>query len=96
MEFPLPAVLTVDKGLNEPRYPSLPGIMKARRKEIKTVTAEHLGLAAADVGMAAARATLVRLSPPPARKAGRIVEGDAAQAVSAIISFLKDEAKVLS
>jgi len=96
LAVPFPAVLTVERSLNEPRYPSLPGIMKARRKEIKTVTLEHLGLDAADVGMAAARATLVRLSPPPARKAGRIVEGDAAQAVSAIISFLKDEAKVLS
>ena len=95
LAVPFPAVLTVERSLNEPRYPSLPGIMKARRKEIKTVTAEHLGLAA-DVGMAAARATLVRLSPPPARRAGRIVEGDADQAVAAIISFLKDEAKVLS
>src|SRR3989449_7664024 len=92
---PFPAVLTVERSLNEPRYPSLPGIMKARRKEIKTVTAEHLGLAA-DVGMAAARATLVRLAPPPARKAGRIRGGRADPAGAAIISFLKDEAKVLS
>lgn len=95
LTVPFPAVLTVERSLNEPRYPSLPGIMKARRKEIRTVTLLNLGLAAVDVGAAAARATLVRLSPPPARKAGRIVEGDAAQAVATILSFLKDEAKVL-
>src|SRR5438445_6897634 len=85
LAVPFPAVLTVERSLNEPRYPSLPGIMKARRKEIKTVTLDHLGLAAATVGMAAARARLVRLSPPPARKAGRIVESYAGQAVAAII-----------
>ena len=92
---PFPALLTVERSLNEPRYPSLPGIMKAKRKEIKILTLESLGLTAAEVGVAAARTALVRLSPPPARKAGRIVEGDTEQAVAAILAFLKDEAKVL-
>jgi len=92
---PFPALLTVERSLNEPRYPSLPGIMKAKRKEIKILTLENLGLTAAEVGVAAARTALVRLSPPPARKAGRIVEGDTEQAVAAILAFLKDEAKVL-
>lgn len=95
LAVPFPAVLTVERSLNEPRYPSLPGIMKARRKEIKTLTLEQLGPAAAEVGAEAARATLVRLAAPPARKAGRIVESDAEQAVAAIVAFLRDEAKVL-
>jgi len=95
LAVPFPAVLTVERSLNEPRYPSLPGIMKAKRKEIKTLTLQDLGLAAGEVGAAAARTVLVRLSPPPARQAGRIVEGDAEQAVAAILAFLRDEAKVL-
>lgn len=95
LAVPFPAVLTVERSLNEPRYPSLPGIMKAKRKEIKTLALRELGLSEAEVGATAARMTLVSLSSPPKRKAGRIVEGNAAQAVGAIVTFLRDEAKVL-
>ncbi len=95
LAVPFPAVLTVERSLNEPRYPSLPGIMKAKRKEIKTLALQELGLSGAEVGAPAARMTLTHLSSPPKRTAGRIVEGDAAQAVGAIVAFLRDEAKVL-
>lgn len=95
LQVPFPAVLTVERSLNEPRYPSLPGIMKAKRKEIKTLTLETLNLNAAEVGAAAARTVLAGLAAPPKRTAGRMIEGDADQAVAAIVAFLKDEAKVL-
>lgn len=95
LEVSLPAVLTVERSLNEPRYPSLPGIMKAKRKEIKMMTLAHLGLDPTAVGQPAARTRLVKLVPPPKRKAGRVVEGDTDQAVSQIVAFLRDEAKVL-
>jgi len=95
LEVPFPAVLTVERSLNEPRYPSLPGIMKAKRKEIKTLTLEAVGLSGSDVGAAAARTVLTALAAPPKRTAGRVVEGDADQAVAAIVAFLRDEAKVL-
>jgi electron transfer flavoprotein beta subunit len=95
LDVPLPAVLTVERSLNEPRYPSLPGIMKAKRKEIGVRTLQDLGLDAGSVGAAAARTGLVRLDPPPKRQAGRSVDGDAAEAVAAIVGFLKNEAKVL-
>ncbi len=94
LQVPFPAVLTVERSLNEPRYPSLPGIMKAKRKEIKTLTLEALKLNAAEVGAAAGTA-LVNLAAPPQRTAGRMVEGDADQATAAIVAFLRDEAKVL-
>lgn len=95
LQVPFPAVLTVERSLNEPRYPSLPGIMKAKRKEIKTLTLEALKLTAAEVGAAAAGTVLASLAAPPKRAAGRMVEGDADQAVAAIVAFLRDEAKVL-
>src|SRR5437870_8217469 len=63
VEFPLPAVLTTDKGLNEPRYPALKGIMAAKKKplEIKTVSLGSGGL------------DILALTPPPERKEGKIV-----------------------
>jgi electron transfer flavoprotein beta subunit len=84
VEFPLPAVLTVDKGLNEPRYPALKGIMAAKKKplEVKPVQA---GAGAIEVAA---------LTPPPERKEGRIV-GEGAGAVPELIRVLREEAKVL-
>lgn len=95
LQVPFPAVLTVERSLNEPRYPSLPGIMKAKRKEIKTLTLEGLRLTTAEVGPAAARTVLAGLAAPPKRAAGRMVEGDPDEAVAAIVAFLKNEAKIL-
>jgi len=84
VEFPLPAVLTTDKGLNEPRYPALRGIMLAKKKplDVKDVALETGGL------------DVLSLSYPPERKAGRIV-GEGAAAVPALVDALKNEAKVL-
>ena len=84
VEFPLPAVLTADKGLNEPRYPALKGIMAAKKKplEVKPV---QVGSGTLDVAA---------LTPPPERKEGRIV-GEGAGAVPELIRVLREEAKVL-
>jgi len=84
VEFPLPAVLTADKGLNEPRYPALKGIMAAKKKplEVKPV---QVGGGSFDV---------VALTPPPERKEGRIV-GEGVGAVPELIRVLREEAKVL-
>lgn len=95
LEVQLPAVLTVERNLNEPRYPSLPGIMKAKRKEIKSLTLSALGLDPGHLTQTSRRARLVKLEAPPKRKGGRIVEGDAEASVTALVAFLKDEAKVL-
>ena len=84
VEFPLPAVVTADKGLNEPRYPALKGIMAAKKKplEVKPVQA---GPGALEV---------VALRPPAERKEGKIV-GEGAAAVGELVRLLREEAKVL-
>ena len=85
VEGSLPAVITAQKGLNEPRYASLKGIMAAKKKTIDEV--EAAGTAAAS--------TWSSLELPPARPEGRKVEGDAAAAARTLLGLLKDEAKVL-
>ncbi len=84
VEFDLPGVITADKGLNEPRYPALRGIMLAKKKplEVKDASLEADGL------------EVVGLAPPPERKEGRIV-GEGVAAVPALVDALRNEAKVL-
>lgn len=84
VEFPLPAVVTADKGLNEPRYPALKGIMAAKKKplEVKPVTLGAGGI------------ELLGMTPPAERKEGKIV-GEGAAAVPALLTLLREEAKVL-
>jgi electron transfer flavoprotein beta subunit len=82
--IPLPAVVTADLRLNEPRYASLPGIMKARKKELKELTIGDLGV---DV---APKVKVVKLEAPPKRSAGRKVES-----VQELVKLLHDEAKAI-
>jgi electron transfer flavoprotein beta subunit len=84
LEIPLPAVVTVDLRLNTPRYASLPGIMKARKKEMKEVPVASLGI---DV---APRLKVLKLEPPPKRQAGRKVGS-----VQELVQVLHNEAKVI-
>ena len=85
VEFLLPAVLTADKGLNDPRYPALKGIMAAKKKplEVKPVQFGTGG-----------SIEIVALTPPPQRKDGKIV-GEGAGAVPELVRLLREEAKVL-
>jgi electron transfer flavoprotein beta subunit len=80
----LPAIVTADLRLNEPRYASLPGIMKARKKELKEIPVADLGI---DV---APRVKIVKLENPEKRAAGRKVES-----VQELLKVLHDEAKVI-
>ncbi len=84
VEFPLPAVLTADKGLNEPRYPALKGIMAAKKKPLEVKP----------VQLAAGAIEVVALAPPPERKEGKIV-GEGPAAVVELVRLLREEAKVL-
>jgi len=95
LEVELPAVLTAEKGLNEPRYTSLPGIMKAKKKPIEELTAAGLGLDPAAVGEGAARLTVTALEPPPMRAEGKKLTGDAREAVTAVLRSLREERKLL-
>ncbi|MCS7236228.1 MAG: electron transfer flavoprotein subunit beta/FixA family protein [Armatimonadota bacterium] len=96
LRVPLPAVFTVERTINEPRYPTLPGIMKAKRKEIRTLSLQDLGLDPAQVGAAAARVRYARFDPPPRREAGRVVTPESPEEGARLIAqFLQDTAKVL-
>jgi electron transfer flavoprotein beta subunit len=84
LELPIPAVVTVDLRLNTPRYASLPGIMKARKKELKEIPVADLGV---DV---APKLKVLKLDPPPKRQAGRKVGS-----VQELVQVLHNEAKVI-
>jgi len=90
----LPAVITCTKGLNEPRYASLPGLMKAKRKEITRLGAADLGLPADQVGRQGSRTRRLDLSYPPVHSAGKVVGTDAG-ACGELVRLLREEAKVL-
>ncbi len=91
-ETSLPAIITAQQGLNEPRYPSLKGIMGAKKKPIKDIKAADLGLAPASL---APKVETVKLDPPPARPPGKIIPGDPATAAKELVRLLHEEAKVI-
>jgi len=95
VEFPLPAVVTAQKGLNEPRYPSFRGIRQARSKPFNEWTLADVGLDAGDVGAAGSRLEVVDILPPPERAPGRIVPGEPAEAAKEVVRLLRVEAKVI-
>lgn len=96
IEATLPALITAQKGLNEPRYASLPGIMKAKKKPLEEKTLADLGLANAEFGEGARKLKILELTPPPERAEGKIIEGETAQEKAAeLAKLLHDEAKVL-
>ena len=84
IEIELPAIITTDLRLNEPRYISLPGLMKARRKPIEVLTCEQLGVYVQPV------TTVISTARPPKRVAGTRVES-----VEELVTKLKQEAKVI-
>jgi electron transfer flavoprotein beta subunit len=95
VDVTLPAVLTANKGLNDPRYPKLPGIMKAKKIPIEEATSTSLGLDPAQVGAAGARTVVARLEPLPPRAEGRKFTGDPREAVQNVLKALREERKLL-
>ena len=89
-DLPLPAVVSAQKGLNEPRYPTLKGIMGAKKKEIKDVKGADLGLAPEPAVL-----TVVTLEPLPARPPGRIIQGEVADAAKELVRALREDAKAI-
>ena len=96
IETSLPALITAQKGLNEPRYASLPGIMKAKKKPLEEKTVADLGIDASEVGEGARKLTIIQLTPPPQRAAGKIVDGETPEEkAAALAKLLRQEAKVI-
>jgi len=77
VEALLPALITTQRGLNDPRYASLPGIMKAKKKPLESKTLSDLGLD--QQAFSAQKLKGVALQPPPERKGGRVIEGETSQ-----------------
>ncbi|MCW2975574.1 MAG: hypothetical protein JWM06_855 [Actinomycetia bacterium] len=90
IETALPAVVAVSDAINEPRYPSLKGIMGAKKKPSETVSLGDLGLDAGDVGEAGSKTEVLALGSPPARGDARKIEGDG-NAAQAIVDFLAEK-----
>jgi electron transfer flavoprotein beta subunit len=91
----LPAVLTAQQGLGEMRYPSLKGIMAAKKKPLADWKAADVGIDPASAGKAGSQLEIVNLEPPPARPPGKVIPGDAETATRELVRLLREEAKVL-
>jgi electron transfer flavoprotein beta subunit len=89
-ELPLPAVLSAQKGINEPRYPTLKGIMGAKKKEIKDVKAADLGVTAVTPEL-----SIAALEALPARPPGRIIPGEVKDSVKELVRALREDAKAI-
>ena len=92
IETTLPLLVTAQQGLNEPRYPSLPGIMKAKKKPLAELELDDLDLDEDDVEV---KVETVEIFLPPQKAAGRILEGDLAVQVKELVNLLHSEAKVV-
>ncbi|CDG26792.1 electron transfer flavoprotein (beta subunit) [Bacillus velezensis UCMB5113] len=88
----LPLVITAQQGLNEPRYPSLPGIMKAKKKPLEELELDDLDI---DEDDAAPKLKTIERFLPPQKEAGRLIEGEAAEQAKELVSLLRKEAKVV-
>jgi electron transfer flavoprotein beta subunit len=89
-ELPTPCVIAAQKGMNEPRYASLPNIMKAKKKEVKKLALADLDLSDAQIKITYSAVTL-----PPERGSCKMIQGDAATAAKELVKALHEEAKVI-
>jgi electron transfer flavoprotein beta subunit len=87
---PLPALIAAQKGMNEPRYASLPNIMKAKKKEVKVLKEADVGVSEADQ-----KIRYKNLQLPPPKQAGKKIAGDPATQAKELARLLHEEAKVI-
>lgn len=92
LETSLPVLATAQQGLNEPRYPSLPGIMKAKKKPLDELELDDLDLDEDDVE---AKTKTIEIYLPPKKEAGKVLQGDLADQVKELVNLLNTEAKVV-
>ncbi|HET7616565.1 MAG TPA: electron transfer flavoprotein subunit beta/FixA family protein [Bacillales bacterium] len=92
IETSLPLLVTTQQGLNDPRYPSLPGIMKAKKKPLETLELDDLDLDEDDVE---AKSETTERFLPPEKEAGRVLEGELDDQVKELVKLLRTEAKVI-
>lgn len=96
VELPLPCVITAQKGLNEPRYASLPGIMKAKKKPLTPVKIADIGIDASATGAAGSKTKAANFTSPPARTEAKIITGESPEEKAAgLAKALREEAKII-
>lgn len=92
IETSLPLLVTAQQGLNEPRYPSLPGIMKAKKKPLEELELDDLDLEEEDVE---AKTKTLEIYLPPKKEAGKVLSGEIKDQVTELVQLLRSEAKVI-
>lgn len=92
IETSLPVLVTAQQGLNEPRYPSLPGIMKAKKKPLDELELDDLDLEEDDVEP---KTKTIEIYLPPKKEAGKVLQGDLDEQVKELVNLLHTEAKVV-
>ena len=91
VEMPLPCVIGTGKGLNKPSYPTLPAIMKARKKEVKMIDLDSLG-----IEKPLSKMEILELKPAVEARVSKELKGSPQEAVAELVRILREEAKVLS
>lgn len=91
----LPALVSVVKGVNEPRYPSLKGIMAAKRKEIQKLSVQDLGLDGGSVGLQGSKTQVLEATPRPEKVAGNVVKPNSAEEAARIIADFLAQSKFI-
>lgn len=91
IETPLPALLTVVKEINEPRLPSLKGMLRAKQAKITVWTHKDLNLQPQDVGLCGSPTQVVKIFTPQPRIGGQILTGEIEEVVGKLVELLKDE-----
>ena len=92
VEFSIPAVISAQKGLNEPRYETLKGIMMAKKKDIPKYTIDELGLKDEEL---IPQFEITKMETPSPRQAGKIIEGEPDEAARKLVELLHTEAKII-
>ncbi|MFA4988325.1 MAG: electron transfer flavoprotein subunit beta/FixA family protein [Candidatus Omnitrophota bacterium] len=91
IETPLPALLTVVKEINEPRIPSLRGMMKAKSAKITTLTQKELQLDPQQIGLCGSPTQVVKIFAPTPRAGGQMLSGEAPDVAKQLVDLIKDE-----
>lgn len=92
IQLSLPFLITAQQGLNEPRYPSLPSIMKAKKKPIERISAMELGISLID---SPAKTITVKQYLPEEKQAGRLLEGNIVDQINELVQIMQQETKLI-
>lgn len=91
IETPLPALITVVKEINEPRLPSLKGMMRAKQAKITLLTQKELNLDPQQIGLCGSPTQVVKIFTPPQRTGGQILKGEIPEIASQLVDLLRSE-----